>query len=423
MHRWILAFAGASALLAADDARLALSLKAQSEFDRVALAATPDLRSTIACIQTQASLLAVALPEELPLVHYHKGFCTLASAIVTRNAGEFTEAAAEFDKAIAGWAARAQILGKNRPPEQLPSGLRVLASIARLEAGLDDPGMDRAQAQIASSVENPVCASSIMPSAFCGELLQTGRQWLGWMALRHDYLDDAARYFAGSAGTGWPEWVTGRQAFLARRYQDAARQYRQAINLAKPDAAASLADRLGARPDLPAELAELGGALLLAGDSTAAIATLDAAVKADPSSARALYLRARAKEVAGQTEAALTDYNLAARTAFANARDLASGEAHLYRGILLYSRKDYGHAEDEFSSALNFDISAGLRADAAAWRHLAAVANGSCAASRQHLEQALPAVSPYFPKDEARARMAACPSTALVGDPRGAPAK
>src|SRR5207302_10704757 len=99
---------------------------------------------------------------------------------------------------------------------------------------------------------------------------------------------------------------------------------------------------------------------------------------------------------------ALIDYNLASRTAFANAKDLASGEAHLYRGILLYRRKDFARAEDEFASALNFEIPETLRADAQAWRHLAAVASGSCASAKEFLDRTLPGVSPYFPKNEAR---------------------
>ena len=109
------------------------------------------------------------------------------------------------------------------------------------------------------------------------------------------------------------------------------------------------------------------------------------------------------------TEAALADYSLASRTALADAQDLSSGEAHLYRGVLLYRRKDYSHAEDEFSSALNFDISTTLRPDAEAWRHMAAVAAGSCGSSRAALEESLTQVTPYFPKDEARALAAACP--------------
>ena len=61
-------------------------------------------------------------------------------------------------------------------------------------------------------------------------------------------------------------------------------------------------------------------------------------------------------------------------------------------------------------SALNFAIAAPLRADAVAWRRLSAVAGGSCDAGRRYLEEALPAASPYFPRQEARDAMAACGS-------------
>jgi tetratricopeptide (TPR) repeat protein len=155
-------------------------------------------------------------------------------------------------------------------------------------------------------------------------------------------------------------------------------------------------------------LAELGGAQLLAGDPAGALTTLNQAVRRDSTNARALYFRARAQDAAGRTEAAIADYNLAARNALAKASDAASGEAHLYRGISLYRRKDFTKAEDEFSNALNFEISPAIRADAVAWRRLSAVAGGSCEVGRKYLEEALPSVSPYFPRDEARATMRSC---------------
>jgi tetratricopeptide (TPR) repeat protein len=167
--------------------------------------------------------------------------------------------------------------------------------------------------------------------------------------------------------------------------------------------------RLSPPENIPELLTELGGAQILAGDPAGATATLGRALETSPK-ARAYFLRARAKELAGQSEAALSDYNLASRAAFADANDLASGEAHLYRGILFYRRKDYARAEGEFASALNFEIPPGLRPDASAWRYLSAVASGFCGASRQYLEQSLPAVSPYFPKAEAEAVAAGCPA-------------
>jgi tetratricopeptide (TPR) repeat protein len=147
---------------------------------------------------------------------------------------------------------------------------------------------------------------------------------------------------------------------------------------------------------------------MLAGDLPGAIVTLDASMQADAASPHALFLRARAKELAGRQDAALADYNLASRTAFAAAQDLASGEAHLYRGIVLFRRQDFARAEAEFASALNFEMTGVLRPDARAWRHLAAVAGGSCGEARQSLDLALATASPFFPRDEARSLAAAC---------------
>jgi hypothetical protein len=88
--------------------------------------------------------------------------------------------------------------------------------------------------------------------------------------------------------------------------------------------------------------------------------------------------------------------------------DLASGEAHLYHGIVLYRRQDFARAEEEFASALNFKMTGALRPDASAWRDLAVVAGGACGAARESLTLALTTVSPFFPRDEARARASAC---------------
>jgi tetratricopeptide (TPR) repeat protein len=147
---------------------------------------------------------------------------------------------------------------------------------------------------------------------------------------------------------------------------------------------------------------------LLAGDCAGAIIALDRAANVSRENARAFYLRALARERSGHLEDALSDYNLASRAAFASAPELASGDAHLYRGILLYRRKDYARAEAEFSSALNFGIAPSLRADAIAWRHLAAVAQGGCQDSREFLGRSLSIVSPFFPRQEAQAVAAAC---------------
>jgi tetratricopeptide (TPR) repeat protein len=205
--------------------------------------------------------------------------------------------------------------------------------------------------------------------------------------------------------------VQGRREYDNARFGAAAVQYSKAIDEWKriwQGEGPTLPQALGPRPQYASALADWGGARLLAGDLPGAILTLDASIQADPASPFALFLRARAKELAGEKDAALADYNLASRTAYAAAVDLASGEAHLYHGIVLYLRQDFVRAEEEFASALNFEMTGALRPDARAWRHLAVVAGGACGAARESLSLALAGVSPFFPRDEARARAAEC---------------
>jgi tetratricopeptide (TPR) repeat protein len=402
-----MSFAGM--LFAADEQRVLLFSRAETAYARVEAAIAPELRDTAGCIQAQAALLPLAGLLELPQVRFRKGYCTLAGAVVTNGAVEYLDAALEFEKAIDAWPLRP--VSKNKPAEPMPSALRILAAIARLQAGAGGTSADGARQEIAAAVSAPACVTRIMPQDFCEAMHRTGRQWLGWMALRRDDLVESERYLADAPATGWAHWTAGRRYFQRAEYREAAARYRRAVELLHSERPVPLAERLHPPADRPAELTELGGAQLLAGDATAAIATLDAVVKLDSSNTRARFLRALAKERAGQREAALSDYNLASRTAFANAHDLASGEAHLYRGILLFRRRDFTQSENEFASALNFLISGPLRADAVAWRHFAAVAGGACEASRIHLERSLAAVTPYFPKEEARMLAVQCTST------------
>jgi len=407
---WTLALLlGVSALWAADDPRLALALRAQTDFDRVEASSAPPLGESQQCVQSEAALLAAAPPEEVPLAHYRKGYCTLAGALITRDAGEFAQAGRELDQSLESWAARPRSAAKNALPETPSAGLRVLASIARLKAGPDQSGIDHERVMLAQALEDSSCRAGVMPPNFCREVLEDGRRWLGWIAFERDNLPEAAKDFSGPGAEGWNAWVAGLAAAQRNQYADSAAEYRKALDLwtAKPSQPLSLAERLNPQPDLAHDYEDLGGAQILASDPVAAIASLDEAVKLNPLNAHAIYLRGRAKEMAGRSEEALADYSLASRTAFANATDLASGEAHLYRGILLYRRQDYARAEDEFSSALNFDIPAALRADAVAWRHLAAVAGGACG-SGANLDSAMIAASPYFPRNEARAAMNSC---------------
>jgi tetratricopeptide (TPR) repeat protein len=406
------------ALQAADERQLALALQAQADFDRVQAAAVPQPRDAAACIQSQASVLPVAAPEERPLILFRKGYCALAEAATGQDSAQFAAAAASFEQAIEAWPARAAVAAKQKlPPLPVPSALRVYAVVSRMKQNAAPAPFDAQETQLAAAVDRPACESVVMPPDSCQTAIQLGNLWLGWIALQRGDAIAAARRFSGAQFSGWPQWVEGEEAFRDRDYRKAASRYGEAVEVwrkAERAQALPLIQRLNPRPDLTAVPADLGEAQLLSGDARAAIENFDAAVKADPSKARTIYLRARAKEAAGQADAALADYNLASRTAFAASAGRSSGEAHLYQGILLYQRKDWPRAEDEFADALNFDIPVAMKSDAAAWRFLAAVASGSCGESRGYLERSLAAVSPDFPKDNARLALAACGAAGTV---------
>jgi tetratricopeptide (TPR) repeat protein len=236
--------------------------------------------------------------------------------------------------------------------------------------------------------------------------LEAGRQWVGWLALGDRQFDDAVTYFGSAPESGWLDWAEGQRHFQKGQFGEAAAREQRAIDTWKTR---PVRYRLGPQPDITTALSDLGGAQLLAGDYAAAIASLDNSLKSNPSNPVALYRRALAHDRQGKTDLALADYNMASRAAFAVATgEVASGEAHLYRGIMLYRRKDFARAENEFSSALNLEIPVALRPDAEAWRHLSAVATGACDSARWSLAASLGGVSPYFPKQEAMQTAANC---------------
>jgi tetratricopeptide (TPR) repeat protein len=418
----VLTLLAVMALQAANEGQLALALQAQSDFDRVEAAATPQPRDTAACVQSQAAVLPVAAAEERPLILFRKGYCALAEAAVDRDASQFAAAAVSFEEAIEAWPARAAFAAKQKlPPSPIPSPLRVFAAVARLEQNAPVGVIDTHEAQLADAVDRPACDSAVAAVSSCQAAVQLGNLWLGWVAVQRGDSAAAARRFAGAESTGWPQWLEGQEAFRSGDYAKAASRYGAAVDVWRKEQREPVLPvirRLTPSPNMAATLTAFGEAQLLSGNPAAA-ETLDAAVKADPSKARVIYLRARAKEAAGHAEAALADFNLASRTAFAAAAGRSSGEAHLYQGILLFERKDWPRAEDEFTDALNFDIPASMKSDAAAWRHMAAVASGSCGASREYLEHSLATVSPDFPKDDARSALAACAAAGSAASAAG----
>lgn len=378
MRGWVIALLAVTALAAKDDQRLELMRKSQDAFDRVEHRLTPQLTDASACVQAQAAMLAVALPAEQAQLHYRKGYCELAAAAITHTG--FPEAAADLD------------LG----------GDKILAWLARLHTA--------AQPAESRLGPEPAAPQSIFTDLSVPEQREAAL-WQGYLCWKQGELDTAARRVSGLTETGWPAFIAGLRSFQQGLYRDAVAQFRQTVETwtaVQRNQNPTFYERLAPPIDIPAALTQLGGAQLVTGDTASAIASLNKAIQIGPTQAREYYLRARAREISGQTEASLADYSLASRTAFADSEDLASGEAHLYRGILFYRRRDFKRAEDEFSSALNLAIPPVLEPDAAAWRHLAAVAGGSCTASRDYLERSLPTVSPFFPKDEARAAVAQC---------------
>jgi hypothetical protein len=351
-------------------------------------------------------VLPVTRPTEMSLIYYRKGYCELMGATVAKDHAGYREASHDFEKAIEAWPDRIK-RGQTIPP--VSSGLRVLADAAHLLAdGNSDP---RVRQDLEEAADRPECSAMDMPASKCQSVVAAGKLWLGWIAGREGRLADAARWFEPFADQGWPALVAGRQAMIARQFPKAVASFQQAADRFAQHPAWGLAAVIGPRPDRADVMFRLGSARFETHEYPRAITDLDESVKLRPENARAVFVRARAKEKLGQSGVA--DLELASRTAFAN--DSApgnGGQAHMYRGVALYRKKDFVRAEQEFSSALNFD-SGPAREDATAWRHMAAVASGACGASATMLEQSLDRASSYFPKDEAESLLKRCPAHAI----------
>ena len=378
-----------------------MTIRAQGDFDRVEVQPFPAVQDTTRCAQSQAEILPMARPAEVPLLRFRKGYCEILGARVGGSRGDYRQAAQDFAQAMAAWPARGI--------EPMSAGLQVLSAVARLQAGAAfaevKPGLEEA-------ARSRTCPAGVMSPRICEDLLRTGRLWQGWIALKEGDLASARGIFAAFPDLAWGSWAAGLAAEKAGRYAEAVDAMGKAVEAWSLDQRypkPGLMHILGPAPDVPAATAQLGEAQYLAGKYGLAIASLDAAVRAQPEDAMAIFVRGLAREATGRSDAAMNDYQAASRTAFAHPdRPFSAGQAHLYRGVWHFRRKAWAQAEDEFAGALNADPGPELRADAAAWRQLAAVAGGSCQRADDDLRVALAAASGFFPRAEAEKVLAAC---------------
>jgi len=153
----------ASDLWAADPLQLALMLKAQTDFEKVQLAALPPLADIGNCVQSQAAVISVSLPEDAAVLYFRRGYCVLAGAAITGSAREYLDAAADFDRAIEAWRARVRKLAKKQPAEPISSALVVLPAIARLHGSTDAAVRTAARGYIADAVSIRHCTSTLIP--------------------------------------------------------------------------------------------------------------------------------------------------------------------------------------------------------------------------------------------------------------------
>jgi len=376
--------------------------RAKAAFDKVDSARLPALQDTMQCMQAHAALLPLVRPEERYLVHYRRGYCALFGAAVSRDANDYQEAAREFTLAWERWPARVQ---------PVSSGLLALVGIARMGTAAGQIPAEAVKV-LETAVQQGDCSNeALMQSSFCRELVDVARLWLGWVAYRSERTADAARLLGPVPGSTWNLWLAGRQAWAERRWRDgialmekAAENWRAAAESPAP----STLQLLGPKPDLARVYYEIGVARYRLEDYSGAVSSLNAALEMDPTNSYALFLRARAKDLQGQPDA-VTDYARAAETAD-RTRDSswAVGQAHYYRGLLLYRGKQFREAESAFRAAPKAGLGEIARAQVSAWQNLAAVAGGNCANAAELLEVSGQLAEGGFPVAEAQAVALGC---------------
>ncbi len=394
---------------AADERTLALETAAQTAFRGVALRPLSAIEEANQCAQAQSMAASVAAPDKMAQLLFQKAYCEMAAAAASDNRASFDESAETFDTAIADAQASST---RQKIPSRVSPVWMALASLARIQSGVSMESQETALARDVDAEPDPACQSDAAMTAVCRVTQQLGNAWLGRIALARGDLPAAERRFAAANSGGgvsqWNRWVAGLQAFQRTDYARAAAEEGAAISAWRDRKPSTLVEALAPRPEWSLALAEWGGSQIAAGDAAGAIQTLDQAMKSDATNATAYYFKGVAEEELGRGDA-LADYDAAARAALARSDSAA---AHFYRGIVFFRRKELQRAESEFESALNGNPNASWAADARAWRHLTAVEGGACRASRDYLDRALPAVSPFFAKQEALKAVAQCATVA-----------
>jgi tetratricopeptide (TPR) repeat protein len=395
-----------SAGLASDD--LALVSRAVSDYERVNLAPRPELKDAIACVQSQAALLPITKPEQQHLVHSRKGVCELVAGRLRSSDKEYRDAVADLQQVISKWPAVSPSGG-----ETVSAGIRVVLAIARFHGSGEEPDLENAARNFEALVARPHCPGTLVMSiSECERYVNLGRVWLGWIRLRQGRMAESEAVLQKAPMTLWHQRVAGLNAFDRGRYPEAVWRFERAYAAAPQTGIIGLLTPEADRPRMHYEFAL---ARAFAGEPAKALDAVNEAVKGDPKNAQALFLRARLRELAGQSRDAQADYELASRTAFANVeRPFESGYAHYYRGVSLFRRKNFERAENEFSSALNFEIAEIAKTDVQAWRSMAAVAGGACDAAASELRAKLPQASPLFPAREAEEFLAQCAPRAIT---------
>ena len=390
-----------TAAFAADS--VAAAIRANSDFEVVDRSPRPSATDAQACVKSHEALIGVSKPDDLYLVHYRSGYCTLFWALATGESLLYQRSAQEFAHAVASYP-------KSKGPA--PAGIRILQIIARLEQGRTAGSYPDTQMQLKSLVADTACTTSAaMQASFCLQLIDVARTWVAWLSFEREDYPEALRTFSMHAGArlangaqAWQSIIEGQSSLKqAPKEENAAaldKGLRRWID-ARDDPVPDMVILFGPRPNLAGlylQLANLNDAL---GKHSAAIAAYDIALRENPSLSRALFLRGKSKEALELWQTALADYALAFEVAQThNDTSWAAGDAKFRRGVVFFRAKDYKAAQAEFSAALGSPLSEVSRADLTAWRVMAAVAGGDCT-SAGVLETSTRAASDLFPKVQA----------------------